>query len=74
MPQGVLNPLFSRVGVPVCVHSVHREGKNGNKNQKIIIKRGKARLFDLEKVANKKYRCTNRCQYTYISIHFLVLV
>ena len=42
------------VSVRLRVHSVHREGKNGNKNQKIIIKRGKARLFDLVKVANIK--------------------
>ncbi|MBQ8147115.1 MAG: hypothetical protein IJ039_10050, partial [Clostridia bacterium] len=42
------------VSVRLRVHSVHREGKNGNKNQKILIKRGKARLFDLEKVANIK--------------------
>ena len=42
------------VSVRLRVHSVHREEKNGNKNQKIIIKRRKARLFDLEKVANIK--------------------
>lgn len=46
--------------------------ENGNKNQKIIIRRRKALLFNLSDLQMNANRCTNRCQYTYIFIYYII--